>query len=153
MISPPFFPGDEHGNRNKGDRAMPFLSTEPQLGHLTHHSELSYSAEFFCAAQKIISSQQKGPNMRKSDKVLRRVESRSPEKGPKGLSTLSLDKRRLRENVRASTMSCFSSMHRTKWWKTQGIFRLDLESTSGKACWNGEPLDIWLPPPTLPKIL
>lgn len=112
---------------------MTFLSTEPHLGHLTLYPKVSRSAESSCAAQKISSSQQKRPNTRKSDKVMRRVESRSPEKGPKGLSILSLDKRRLRENVRASTMSHVSSMHRTKWWKTQGIFRLDLESTSVKA--------------------
>lgn len=110
-------------------RAMPFLRTELQrplrthLGHLIHCPELSRSTESSCAAQKIISSQQKGPNTSKSDKVMRRVESRSPEKWPKGLSTLSLDKRRLGENERVSTMPCFSSTHRTKWWKTQAIFQ------------------------------
>lgn len=134
-----FSQGMNMATETRETRAMPFLRTELQrplrthLGHLIHCPELSRSTESSCAAQKIISSQQKGPNTSKSDKVMRRAESRSPEKWPKGLSTLSLDKRRLGENERVSTMPCFSSTHRTKCGRHRQYFSLDLERTFVKS--------------------
>lgn len=59
--------------------------------------------------------------MRKGDKVMKRVESMSLEKWSKGLSILSLDKRRLGGNVRASAMSCFNSITQDQVVEIQGI--------------------------------